>query len=204
MRPAERLGVPIDTEVVEEILIPRLTDESEHEIDLPMLQIVCDAWHRQAEDTAPAPLAEQEPQPQEIGADALGRLGDLPTVLERYLDETLQQFQEPEQTREVLKALVSSEESGGVVKRALFLEELLSRLHTAQVSLTPETLEQRILRHLVQARLVRATKMESGTRYELSHDFLATRIADWIETHERERTKVLEMIERAYEVYRAT
>jgi hypothetical protein len=183
------------------MLVPQLTDQTEQAIDLPMLQIVCDAWYRQAE--AAQRQAGEDHQPT-IGADAFVQLGDLHTVLTRHLDDTLREFQEPGQAREVLKALVSAEEPERAVKRAVFLEELLSRLHTAQVFLTPADLEQRFLHHLVQARLVRATEVESRTRYELAHEFLVSHIAAWIAASERERTKVLEMIVRAYEVYLAT
>ena len=41
-------------------------------------------------------------------------------------------------------------------------------------------------------------------RYELAHEFLVQQIGTWIADSERELTKVLELIDRAYEAYRAT
>jgi hypothetical protein len=40
--------------------------------------------------------------------------------------------------------------------------------------------------------------------YELAHEFLVQQIGTWIAESERELTKVLELIDRAYEAYRAT
>jgi hypothetical protein len=113
----------------------------------------------------------------------------------------LRQFgAEQQQAREVLKALVTGDNTA----RAVFPDELLSRLHTAGLPLTRQDLEQRFLRRLVQARLVRATEVDGQTRYELTHEFLVTQITAWIAASERDRTKVLEMLARAYEVYQIT
>src|SRR5262249_15523794 len=71
-------------------------------------------------------------------------------------------------------------------------------------ALSPETLRQDFLRPLVQARLVRAEEVEGHTRYELVHEYLVQQIASWIAEHERELTKVRELLDRAYEGYRAT
>jgi YD repeat-containing protein len=70
--------------------------------------------------------------------------------------------------------------------------------------LTRQELEQRFLRRLVQARLVRATEVDGQTRYELTHEFLITQITTWIEASDRDRIKALEMLTRAYEVYQIT
>jgi len=50
VHPARQLGLPIDAELVENTLVPDLTERGEQVIDLPMLQVVCDAWYRQAEE----------------------------------------------------------------------------------------------------------------------------------------------------------
>jgi hypothetical protein len=100
----------------------------------------------------------------------------------------------------VLKALVTVDNTA----RAVLPQELLSCLHTAGVPLTLQELEQRYLRRLVQARLVRATEVDGQTRYELTHEFLVTQITTWIAASECDRTKMLEMLTRAYEVYQVT
>jgi hypothetical protein len=152
-------------------------------------------------DGAGAARQVEEAHQASIGPGEYSALGDIRTVLERYLATTLRQFgAEQPQAREVLKALVTGDNTA----RAVFPEELLSRLHTAGVLLTVQELEQRYLRRLVQARLVRATEVDGQTRYELTHEFLVTQITTWIEASERDRTKMLEMLTRAYEVYQVT
>jgi len=118
VQPAQQLGLPIDAALVEEILVPQLTEQGEHDIDLPMLQVVCDAWYRQAEEVH---RQAGEGHLTTIGTEAFVQLGDIHTVLKRHLDDTLREFQEPGQAREVLKALVSAEEPERVVKRAVIL-----------------------------------------------------------------------------------
>jgi hypothetical protein len=197
VHPAQQLGLHIDAALVETVLLPQLTD-AEGTIELPMLQIVCDTWYKEAEAHQSATGSADEAA---LDAAAYAALGDIRTILGRYLDKTLQEFgSAQEQARAVLKALVSAEDT----RRAVLLDELLSRLHTAGLPLATEDLEHRFLQRLVQARLVRATEVDGHTRYELIHEFLVPHIAAWIETSERERTKVLEMIARAYEVYLAT
>jgi hypothetical protein len=190
VQPAQRLGLAIDEAFVQNNFIPQLADAA-HIIELPLLQIVCEAWYQQTEEAHQAT----------IGHGEYTALGDIRTVLERYLNTTLRQFgAEQQQAREVLKALVTGDNTA----RAVFPEELLSRLHTAGLPLTRQELEQRFLRRLVQARLVRATEVDGQTRYELTHEFLITQITTWIEASERDRIKALEMLTRTYEVYQIT
>ena len=51
---------------------------------------------------------------------------------------------------------------------------------------------------------MRVEDIEGRPRYELAHEFLVQQISTWIAESERELTKVLELIDRAYEAYRAT
>jgi hypothetical protein len=114
VQPAQRLGLPIDVALVEEVLVPQLTDQEEHVVDLPMLQIVCDAWYRQAED---ARRQAEESHQTTIGAEEFGQLGDIQTVLSRYLDDTLRAFQEPGKARTASDAVApgGAEETAGVM-----------------------------------------------------------------------------------------
>src|SRR4029453_2841880 len=190
VQPARRLGLSIDEAFVQNNFIPQLADAARI-IELPLLQIVCEAWYQQTEEAHQATS----------GPGEYTALGDISKVLEGYLTTTLRQFgAEQQQAREVLKALVTGDNTA----RAVFPDELLSRLHTAGLPLTRQDLEQRFLRRLVQARLVRATEVDGQTRYELTHEFLVTQIPAWIAASERDRTKMLEMLARAYEVYRST
>jgi hypothetical protein len=100
----------------------------------------------------------------------------------------------------ILKALVTSEGT----KRALFVEEITTRLQTTGLEITGEAIAQNLLSEFVQSRLVRTEEVEGHTRYELAHEFLVQQIGEWIAESERELTKILELIDRAYEAYRAT
>jgi hypothetical protein len=78
VQPARRLGLSIDEAFVQNDLIPQLADAARI-IELPLLQIVCEAWYRQAEGAHQA----------SIGPEEYNALGDIRTVLERYLATTL-------------------------------------------------------------------------------------------------------------------
>jgi conflict system STAND superfamily ATPase/WD40 domain-containing protein len=190
VEPVKRVGWSIDEALVAEVILPQL-DEVEKGIEPPLLQIVCDALYQQAQDAGRT----------SIGAEEYAALGDVRQALVRYLDATLRQFgQQQPQARAVLKALVTTEGT----KRASFVDEIVARLHSTGLALTEEAVERDFLRKLVQARLVRVEDIEGRPRYELAHEFLVQQIGTWIADSERELTKVLELIDRAYEAYRAT
>jgi hypothetical protein len=184
------VGWSIDEALVAEVILPQL-DELEKGIEPPLLQIVCDALYQQAQDAGRT----------SIGAEEYAALGDVRQALGRYLEATLPQFgpQQP-QARAVLKALVTAEGT----KRASFVDEIVARLHSTGLVLTEEAVQRDYLRKLVQARLLRVEDIDGRPPYELAHDFLAQYIGTWIADSERELTKVLELIDRAYEAYRAT
>ena len=190
VEPVKRVGWSIDEALIAEVILPQL-DELEKGIEPPLLQIVCDALYQQAQDAGRT----------SIGAEEYAALGDVRQALGRYLDATLRQFgpQQP-QARAVLKALVTAEGT----KRASFVDEIVARLHSTGLAMTEEAVERDFLRKLVQARLVRVEDIEGRPRYELAHEFLVQQIGTWIADSERELTKVLELIDRAYEAYRAT
>ena len=211
VEPAQQRGWHIDETLVEEVLVPQLVKMAQERatpladedacIEPPLVQIVC---HALAQHAAQAHRTT-------IGAQDYAALGDIRTILGRYLETTLQQFgAEQRQARAILKAMVTAQRTtwAGFLEelrsrvRTTFLEELRSRVRTARVPLTADL--EGFLRRLVQARLVRATNVEGRTRYELLHDYLAAHIAEWITDQERELTKVLEAIDRAYEVWQET
>ena len=186
----KRVGWSIDEALVAEVILPQL-DELEKGIEPPLLQIVCDALYQQAQNAGRT----------SIGAEEYAALGDVQQALGRYLEATLRQFgpQQP-QARAVLKALVTAEGT----KRASFLDEIVARLRSAGLAMTEAAVERDFLRKLVQTRLVRVEDVDGRPRYELAHEFLVQQIGTWIAESERELTKVLELIDRAYEAYRAT
>ncbi len=209
IKPAERLGIQVNEAMVQIKLLPELLSE-EGTIEPPFLQIVCDALYQYAQSEGRS----------EIGMIDYEAIGDVKGCLMKYVDTKLRQFGKKQGiARTVLKALVTAEGT----KRASFVEELFSRMKsTANVPvLSPvlsevegkvegtvcnseEELKTEYLDKFVRDRLVRVEDVEGEARYELSHEYLVTHIGDWIEENEREVTKVLEVIDRAYEAYQST
>jgi len=209
VEPAKRLGLTIDTAMVQTQLLPELSaagqesfadpgvrlpsplDEPETGIEPPLLQIVCDALYQQA----------AREHRTTIGGEEYTAVGDLRTVLGRYLDTTLRQFgTEHRNARGVLKALVTA----GHTNWAGFPEELALRMATAGLPLTAQVIEQRFLHPFLQARLARATSVEGQTRYELAHEYLAAHIAEWLAEDERAPLARLELIAQAAAAYKRT
>ena len=190
IKPAERLGIQVDEPMVQIKLLPELLTK-DGGIEPPLLQIVCDALYQNAQNEGRST----------IGMADYEAIGDVNGALSKYLDAKLRQFgQYQPQARAVLKALVTT----AGTKQAVFLPELSARLSSGGVKLTDDELQQRYLNKFINYRLVRVDEVQGRPRYELSHDYLATQIEAWIAENERETTKVLELIDRAYETYRAT
>ena len=190
IKPAERLGIQVDEPMVQIKLLPEL-GANDGGIEPPLLQIVCDALyqHAQRDGRSVVDLRDYE------------AVGDVTGALGNYLNEKLRQFGKNQAAaRAVLKALVTAEG----MKRASFVSELCSRINSAGVSMTEHDLQEAYLKKFVSYRLVRVDEVEGAARYELSHDYLAKQIEVWIEASERELTKALELIDRAYETYQAT
>jgi len=190
IKPAERLRIQVDEIMVQIKLLPELLSE-EGNIEPPFLQIVCDALYQNAQSEGRS----------EIGMVDYEAIGDVKSCLGKYLDTKLRQFGTKQGTaKAMLKALVTAEGT----KRASFVEELMSRIQSVGLEITEEELKKDYLDKFVRDRLVRVEDVEGRARYELSHEYLVKHIEAWIEESEREITKVLELIDRAYEAYQAT
>jgi hypothetical protein len=189
VEPIRVCGLTIDSTLMAEVILPQL-DEAGLGIAPPLLQIVCHRLYEHAQNAGRS----------SIGQEEYAALGDLRTVLEHYLDDTLRPFgSEQPQARAVLKALVTAEGT----KRASFLVEIVARAQTTGAALEVPATEM-IVRRLMQARLVRDLDVEGQPRYELAHEFLVSTIGSWIAASERELTKILELIDRAYEASQTT
>ena len=191
IKPAERLGIQVYEPMVQIKLLPELLSE-EGGIEPPLLQIVCDALYQNAQSEGRT----------EIDMRDYEAVGDVKGALGKYLEDKLRQFGKQQGTAKVvLKALVTAEGT----KRASFVDELLSRIKSASLqTITEEELQKDYLDKFVRDRLVRVEESEGEARYELSHEYLVKHIGAWIEESEREVTKVLELIDRAYEAYQTT
>ena len=190
IKPAERLGIQVDEPMAQIKLLPELVAK-DGGIEPPLLQIVCDALFQHAQNDGRSVVDMRD---YEAVGDVTGALGN-------YLNEKLRQFGKNQAiARAALKALVTAEGT----KRASFASELCSRITSAGVSMTEHELQEEYLKKFVSYRLVRVEEVEGAARYELSHDYLARHVEAWIEESERELTKALELIDRAYETYQAT
>ncbi|GAK54714.1 WD-40 repeat protein [Candidatus Moduliflexus flocculans] len=190
IKPAERLGIQVDEPMVQIKLLPELLAK-DGGIEPPLLQIVCDALYQHAQNDGRSVVDMRD---YEAVGDVTGALGN-------YLHEKLRQFGKHQATaRAALKALVTAEGT----KRASFVPELCSRISSSGQRIAEEELRRDYLDKFVRDRLVRVDDVEGQARYELSHDYLARHIEAWIEESERELTKALELIDRAYETYQAT
>ena len=190
IKPAERLGIQVDEPMVQIKLLPELLAK-DGGIEPPLLQIVCDALYQHAQNDGRTVVDMRD---YEAVGDVTGALGN-------YLHEKLRQFGTHQAAaRAALKALVTAEGT----KRASFVPELCSRIISAGQRITEEELRRDYLDKFVRDRLVRVEDVEGQACYELSHDYLAKHVEAWIEENERELTKALELIDRAYETYQAT
>jgi len=88
VQPAQQLGLPIDAALVEEMLVPQIHRAGEHAIDLPMLQIVCDAGIRRKRRTAGGAGISRPLTP------SICELGTSIPCCSANLDDTLREFQE--------------------------------------------------------------------------------------------------------------
>lgn len=188
MKPPEGFGMSVDENMVDAKLLPELA--SAEGVEAPLMQIVCDALYQNAlgEGVAEITMADYE------------AVGDVRGALVNYLDSKLREFGlKQRRAKAVLKALVTAEGT----KRASFAGELVSRMASLGMDMEETELAE-FLNKFVTGRLVRVEDVEGGKRFELSHEYLVRHIREWIASSERETTKILELIDRAYEAYQVT
>ncbi len=179
VEPARLLGLEVEPELVDRLIADLELDG----IDPPQLQIVCDALYESAG------IAQKR-----LTLRGYDSLGGTRGILSGYLERTLQEFPPDDRrmTRELLKALVTSEETKAVTESA----ELARRLGRP-----PEATE-RALTELVRRRLVRRIPRGDGYWFELSHEYLVQEITRWLSEKEREFQKVRELLDQALRAHR--
>ena len=189
VEPPTRLGIEIDEEMVREKILPELL--SDEGVEAPLLQIVCDALYQNANGEGRATIDMRD----------FEAIGDVKGTLGRYLETKLRQFgTNQREAKEVLKALVTVQGT----KQTCFIDDLLSRINSSGLTITKEDLTKNYLDKFIRDRLVRVDEVDGRARYELSHEYLVRHIEAWIEETDRKLKKVLELIDRAYEAYKAT
>ena len=166
----------------EEQLLEKLTG-GKKELELTYLQVLLDRlWKKSEEGKNGFTLTLLE---------SMGHISDL---LGQFLEEQINELEEPEQGLTVLKTFVSVQGT----KKQLTFEEI----HQGCLSLGKDVKEsgiQDLLQRFTDLRILR-DKDESG-RYELRHDSLAAKIYEKITLAEKELMEVRQFVEQAYQLY---
>ena len=158
--PVRPFGVSWQPALVERLLYDLQVD---HHVAPPQLQIVCTRLYQDA-------LAQGT---NEIALARYRALGGAVRILGEYVDGVVEAMP-PEQgsmARLLLGALVSSSHQ---VKLRLPLNDLARAADMDEETAVP------ILDELTEHRLIRRYQTSGGLAYELTHDYLARRIADWL------------------------
>ena len=166
----------------EEQLLEKLTG-GKKELELTYLQVLLDRlWKKSEEGKNGFTLSLLE---------SMGHISDL---LGQFLEEQINELEEPEQGLTVLKTFVSVQGT----KKQLTFEEI----HQGCLSLGKDVKDsgiQDLLQRFTDLRILR-DKDESG-RYELRHDSLAAKIYEKITMAEKELMEVRQFVEQAYQLY---
>lgn len=173
-------------------LLDDLAEGSSGDVMPPQLQIVCDYLYRELVERRNSALSSSGSQ---ITLAQFEALGGTQTILGDYLNRVVQSFPAAQQltVQVLLGALVSS--SG--VKYRLPLDDLarVANIKPAEAEpLLDELTHQRLLQ-----RFERPLSPSSDPRpsYELTHDYLVTRIADWLGETFWAAQKVREIVRQA-------
>ncbi len=177
--PARLFGIELEEELVERLI----QDLWVGRVEPPQLQIVCDTLYDL--------LLKGEAT---IRLSHYRKLGGAQEILGTYLERVLEALPEEEGrfTREVLKALVTSEETRTVAR----VEEVSLLVGEPIESVRP------ILRELSNRRLVRGAVHEEGRWYELTHEYLVEEIRGWLSEEEREVKELRALLDQALRNHR--
>lgn len=169
--PAARFGVTFAPGLVEQLL----HDLWQGGVAPPQLQLVCDHLYRQFGRPGAA-----------IGLADYQQAGGAAGILAAYLTDAVAAYPAAEQpqVQALLGALVTSQQTKAV----------LSPNEAAAASGLPIATVTALLERLLGQRLLRRV---DDTRFELSHDYLATRIAAWLDAQQIALKQAQELLTRA-------
>lgn len=173
--PLDALNIDFEASLLKKILDDLSNDRDE--IFPPHLQIVCQRLYEHVDSESPF-----------ISLYLYNKLGGAETIISDYLDDALFHLEEGARTsaRQVLKLLVSSEG-----KRTF---HSLKDIQDAIPDLPEDILEK-----LQNLRLVKQFLRDGGLWFELSHDYMAEKISNWISEEEFEIRKAYELLNREWE-----
>lgn len=177
--PAKLLGIEVESALIDRLI----ADLSIEGIDPPQLQIVCDTL-----------FDALSPGDKRMTLKSYISLGETRKILAGYLERVLHQLPpaEREPTREILKNLVTSEETKTVCRAA----DLVRAVGSSEEEVL------RILAELSNRRLIRRVQHEEGFWYELTHEYLVEEISRWLSDRDRELKRIRELLEQAVRNHR--
>ncbi len=170
------------------ILVEKLLDELDSGgIAPPQLQIVCDYLYR----TFAEPFlneAKDKNQKVELKVSHFEEAGGTKAILGQYLQRAMAEFNPDEQAkvRLILKELTSSKG----LKQRLPLPQIIRSLGleaTAAIQILDKLTARRLLQRYEQPELA----------YELTHDYLAAQIYEWLSETEQQQKQVRELVDLA-------
>ncbi|MCV6639480.1 hypothetical protein [Candidatus Albibeggiatoa sp. nov. NOAA] len=193
VQPLENLEVKIvyNVDFVDEVLLSGLMAHSvEHTgINPPHLQIVCnqlyEAAHQQCQTNGSAI----------INAKLYEELGGVETILQTYLDRTVEDIaHDPEKTAVVRSMLKVMIETVGT-RKFVSLADLRRAL--------PDVVEVEIIQFLDKLRERRVIELRQP-RYSLSHEFMVEKVRSWFDEREMARQQALETLQRGVAEWQAS
>lgn len=179
-------AVKIEDSVATAVL--RRLDPKGEGVELPYLQVTMDRLYREA--------MRSGSRGTEITAQAVNQLGDLTNILGEFLADEVSKLPKPETGRQILKSFVTQEGTRKSIPRADIDQEVAG----FGAHIDPEVLQDHLDR-LATVRILREIA-ETGS-FELRHDALAARVADWITEFERELLEVRDNVQNRYREYDA-
>ncbi len=185
-KPCRVHGIGLDPQLPD--LLAAEISAGGHGAELPMLQVVMETLYRHA-------VAAAGDRPQ-IDRAAYSRLGGAQGMLARFLDDQVAAAQSPDQVRQVLKCMITSEGT----KRPLSARDIQSRSSQFGPEIAPAELDP-LLRSLVDARVLREDPDTS--LLELRHDTLAAAVSKWLTPMEEERLQLRAVVESRFKEYKA-
>jgi WD40 repeat protein len=169
-----------------EVLLERLSS-SDSEIELTYLQVYLDKIFRKA-------VKQSNDNSIAFTLNLLQGAENVSDILGSFLDEQVEQFQNPADALMVLKSFISVRGT----RRQMEFDEVKSFVMTLGNSLRVEILRE-LIQRLIQLRILR--DKDQNNRYELRHDALAAVIYKKITVVERDILEIRHFLENAYVIY---
>ncbi|MCV6637653.1 hypothetical protein, partial [Candidatus Albibeggiatoa sp. nov. NOAA] len=193
VQPLENLEVKIvyNVDFVDEVLLSGLMAHSVEQtgINPPHLQIVCNQLYEAAHQKLQANGSAI------INAKLYEELGGVETILQTYLDRTVEDIaHDPEKTAVVRSMLKVMIETVGT-RKFVSLADLRRAL--------PDVVEVEIIQFLDKLRERRVIELRQP-RYSLSHEFMVEKVRSWFDEREMARQQALETLQRGVAEWQAS